>query len=108
MRAATRMGEMRIGIIGATGMLGHHAARAAVARGHAVHVVHRASSKLGLLGDLCYTSAVADLDDAASLARALDGVDAVINCAGYYPTVPRPWQAEVQTALAQMDNFYDA
>lgn len=99
---------MRIAIIGATGMLGHHAARAAVARGHQLHVVHRASSKLELLHDLRFSAATADLDDAESLAAALDGADAVINCAGYYPTVPRPWQEDVRIALAQMDNFYGA
>lgn len=99
---------MRIAIIGATGMLGHHAARAALARGHELTVIHRASSKLEGLKDLRFTSAIADLSDRASLSAALKGVDAVINAAAYYPTVPRPWREEVQTATAQMDNFYQA
>ena len=99
---------MRIAIIGASGMLGHHAARAALARGHELTVVHRASSKLDGLKDLRFTSALADLDDRAALTAALKKVDAVINCAGYYPTLPRPWREEVRTALAQMDNFYAA
>lgn len=99
---------MRIAIIGATGMLGHHAARAALARGHALTVIHRAGSKLGVLEGLRFDSAVADLDDRAALAVALKGADAVINCAGYYPTLPRPWRDEVQTATAQMENFYAA
>lgn len=99
---------MRIAIIGATGMIGHHSARAAIARGHELVVVHRASSKLDQLADLKFASAIADLDDQGALTRALDGVDAVINCAGYYPTVPRPWREEVKTATAQMERFYEA
>lgn len=99
---------MRIGVIGATGMLGNHTARAVVAQGHELVVIHRVSSRLEALRDLKFRSAVADLDDRAALARALSGVDAVINCAGYYPTVPRPWQEDVHTALVQMENFYAA
>jgi dihydroflavonol-4-reductase len=99
---------MRIAIIGATGMIGHHTARAAVDRGHELVVVHRASSDLGQLADLRFTSAIADLDNRAALTRALAGVDAVINCAGYYPTAPRPWREEVKTATAQMEHFYAA
>ncbi|PTU31730.1 NAD-dependent epimerase/dehydratase family protein [Stenotrophobium rhamnosiphilum] len=99
---------MRIAIIGATGMIGHHTARAAVDRGHELVVVHRASSNLNQLADLKFTSAVADLDDRASLTRALVNVDAVINCAGYYPTAPLPWRDEVKTATMQMDHFYAA
>lgn len=99
---------MRIAIIGATGMIGHHTARAALARGHEVVVVHRASSNLKQVADLKFTSAIADLDDREALTRALGGVDAVINCAGYYPTAPRPWREEVKTATTQMDHFYAA
>lgn len=99
---------MRIAIIGATGMIGHHSARAAIARGHELVVVHRASSKLDHLTDLKYTSAISDLDNREALTRALADVDAVINCAGYYPTLPRPWREDVQIATAQMENFYAA
>lgn len=99
---------MRIAIIGATGMIGHHTARAAIDAGHEVVVIHRASSNLDQLSDIKFTSAVADLDDREALTRALAGVDAVINCAGYYPTAPRPWRDEGKTATTQMDHFYAA
>jgi len=99
---------MKIAIIGATGMIGHHTAKAVLERGHELYVIHRASSNLTKIADLSYQSAIADLDDAQSLAAALKQVDAVINCAGYYPTVPVPWQEEVTTAMAQMENFYHA
>ena len=34
-------------------------------------------------------------------------MDTVINCAGYYPTTPRPWRSEVATAVEEMRAFYD-
>ena len=99
---------MRIAIIGATGMLGHHTAEAVVGSGHELTVVHRASTSLDQLKTLRFKSTVADLNDRASLANSLADVDAVINCAGYYPTVPRPWREDVRLGLAQMENFYAA
>lgn len=99
---------MRIAIIGATGLLGQHAARAALARGHELIVIHRPSSRLQSLAGLRFDPVVASLSDRDSLTRALTGCDAVIHCAGYYPTVPRPWRAEVATALGEMDIFYAA
>jgi dihydroflavonol-4-reductase len=89
-------------------MLGHHTAEAAVKAGHELTVVHRASTSLERLKPLRFRAAAADLNDRASLGKALDSVDAVINCAGYYPTVPRPWREDVRLGLAQMDNFYAA
>lgn len=98
---------MRIAIIGATGMLGHHAALAA-GSAHELVVVHRGRTPLDRLRGLEFSEALADLDDRAALSRALGGVDAVINCAGYYPTAPRPWREDVAIATAQMENFYAA
>ena len=99
---------MRIGILGATGMLGHHAALAAQAGGHDVVVLHRANSRLDYLRGLHYQGRIADLDDAKSLQQALRGLDGVINAAAYYPTTPRPWREEVSRATTQMEAFYRA
>jgi dihydroflavonol-4-reductase len=99
---------MRIAVIGATGMLGQHTARALLSGGHELHVIHRASSRLDTLAGLDYTASVAELDDRRSLEDALSGCEAVINCAGYYPTRPRPWREDVAIATTQMDNFYAA
>jgi dihydroflavonol-4-reductase len=98
---------MRVAVVGAAGMLGQHTALAAAAAGHEVVAIARSSSSLQRLSRP-FESRLADLDDRPSLVRALKGVDAVINCAGYYPTLPRPWQAEVETATRQMENFYAA
>ena len=99
---------MRLAIIGASGMLGHHVAAAAVHAGYNLIVTYRNPRSLELLKDLTFEARQADLDDRDALRRALAGADAVINCAGYYPTVPRPWRDEVRTATTRMQNFYDA
>ena len=99
---------MRMAIVGATGMLGRHTLAAAAAGGHDVVAIARSESSLQRLRNAPLESRLADLDDRESLRRALKNVDAVVNCAGYYPTVPRPWRAEVETATGQMENFYAA
>jgi dihydroflavonol-4-reductase len=99
---------MKIAIIGATGMIGHHTAIAALERGHELVIVHRKSSDLGSIGNLKFSSAIADLNDRKALREAFKGVDAVINCAAYYPTEPLPWRTEVETAVSQTENFYAA
>lgn len=99
---------MRVGIIGATGMLGHHTARAVLERGHELIVIHRESSNLKNLGQLPFSGLIGDLNNFQSLSKALSQVDVVINCAGYYPTGPRHWRLEVETATNQMKNFYQA
>lgn len=99
---------MKIGIIGATGMIGHHTARAVVERDHELVVIHRAGSDCSLLGDLAFDAIEADATDAQALTQALATVDAVIHCAGYYPTQPRRWQDDVRLAQAQMAPFYEA
>ncbi|HEV3470339.1 MAG TPA: NAD-dependent epimerase/dehydratase family protein [Pyrinomonadaceae bacterium] len=99
---------MRVAVVGATGMIGHHAAAAVAAAGHELRVVHRAGSNLKALGDLPFEPRAGDLNDRASLSAALEGAEAVINCAAYYPTEPRPWREEVALALAQSENFYAA
>ena len=99
---------MKIAIIGATGMIGHHTAKAVLERGHNLLVIHRASSNLSLLKELNFDSAIADLNDVNSLANVLSKVDAVVNCAAYYPTKPLPWKQEVQTSISQMENFLSA
>jgi dihydroflavonol-4-reductase len=99
---------MRIAVVGATGMLGHHAAAAVIDAGHELVVVHRASSRLERLAALRFESALADLDDVAAMRAVLVSVDAVIHCAAYYPTLPRPWRDEVAHGLSQMECFYEA
>ncbi|MDX1451735.1 MAG: NAD-dependent epimerase/dehydratase family protein [Oleiphilaceae bacterium] len=101
-------GPQTVAIIGATGMIGHHTAVALSAMGHRVIAVHRTGSDVTRLAHLACEAREADLAQADTLLTALEGVDAVINCAAYYPTVPRPWREEVRLATDQMAGFYQA
>jgi dihydroflavonol-4-reductase len=98
---------VKIAIVGATGMIGLHAARAVVARSHELVVAHRASSKLGALHGLPFTPVEVTIEDRTSVAAALRGVDGVIHCAGYYPTKPLPWAEDVRIAAAGLNAFFD-
>ena len=99
---------MKIGIIGATGMLGHHTAKAVLDAGHDLTVIHRQGSKLDKIKDLTFESRIGDLNDAKSLIEATKDLDYVLNCGAYYPTLPLALKKEMDTAKAQMDNFIEA
>lgn len=97
---------MKYAVLGATGLLGHHAARAIRAAGHDLVLIHRPSSQIQRLAYLEPECRVAEMLDHAGLERALRGLDGVIFSAGYYPSRPRRWQEEVASALGQTNPFY--
>ncbi|PYU33966.1 MAG: NAD-dependent dehydratase [Acidobacteria bacterium] len=71
-------------VTGATGFLGSHVARQLVARGEAVRVLVRLTSRLRAIEDLPVERATGDLRDLASLYRACDGVHRVYHVAADY------------------------
>jgi len=71
-------------VTGATGFLGSHVARQLVARGEAVRVLARASSSNRAISDLSLEYVTGDLRDAASLDRAMSGVQRVFHVAADY------------------------
>jgi len=99
---------VKIAVVGATGLLGHHSARAIRVAGHELVLVHRPSSPIERLAYLQGECRTAELLDHDALTRALQGIDGVIFSAGYYPTRPRPWQDDVATALNLSNHFYAA
>jgi dihydroflavonol-4-reductase len=99
---------MKIGVIGATGMIGNHTARAVVEKGYELTVIHRQNADLSRIKGLTFESRVGNLNDKQSLIAAFSGLDWVINCAAYYPTTPLPLVKEMQTAENQMIAFIDA
>jgi dihydroflavonol-4-reductase len=99
---------MRIAVIGASGMLGRHTVQGVIAAGHDVVAVGRNAKSLQQLTEAGLETRRGDMSDAPSLTQALQGVDAVINCAAYYPTAPRSLQSEVDTATGEMRKFYEA
>ena len=70
--------DMRVALTGATGFLGSHLARALIARGATVCGVVRRPERGAWLAELGVELRTADLADPLALARAFDGVDAVI------------------------------
>ncbi len=100
---------IKIGVIGATGMLGHHIAKHVQENKENVLVaIHRETSNLSSIQDLNYKSCIADLNDKQSLAEAFKDLDYVLNCGAYYPTVPKSLNEEIKIAKQQMNNFIDA
>lgn len=99
---------MHLLILGATGMLGQQAARAAAVAGHDLTLAYRDAKALTRFEGLRHRAMPVDLESGAGLAAALDGVDAVIHCAAPYPTQPRPYRVEVEAGLARMAAFYRA
>lgn len=73
---------MKVLLTGATGFLGSEVARELRRQGHALRVLMRATSKVDGLAGLAYERVEGDLLDAASVDRAMEGMEAVIHCAG--------------------------
>src|SRR5215475_3509416 len=71
-------------VTGASGFLGSHITRQLVARGEPVRVLLRASSNNRAIADLPLEYVTGDLRDAASLAKALSGVERVFHVAADY------------------------
>jgi dihydroflavonol-4-reductase len=71
-------------VTGAAGFLGSHVARQLVARGEDVRVLVRASSSNRAISDLSLEYVTGDLRDAASLERAMNGVQRVFHVAADY------------------------
>jgi nucleoside-diphosphate-sugar epimerase len=72
---------MLVLVTGANGFVGSHLVEALLARNYRVRCMVRSSSDLTFIRDLPVDWAYADLEDAESLQRACQGVDAVCHCA---------------------------
>jgi dihydroflavonol-4-reductase len=71
-------------VTGATGFLGSHVARQLIAAGHSVRVLVRSTSNLQALDGLAAERVVGDLQDLASIDRAMKGVRRVFHVAADY------------------------
>jgi dihydroflavonol-4-reductase len=95
-------------VLGASGFIGGHIARAALAAGWRVRGLRRDPASTGHLEDAPVDWRTGDLNDGASLQAAMQGVDLVFHAAAYYPkSQPRlavaehgaRAQAEIETVL---------
>ena len=68
-------------VTGGTGLVGSHAIEEALARGHRVRALVRASSDTRWLDRWGVEKVAGDLEDADALRRGVDGADWVFNCA---------------------------
>ncbi len=84
---------MKLLITGATGFLGAWVARALVQAGHGVRALVRATSPRDALADVPHEVAEGDILDRSALARAMEGVEAVVHCAGLVALRPRDREA---------------
>jgi UDP-glucose 4-epimerase len=107
-----QLGMSEIVITGSTGVIGHRAVRAVLAAGHRVTGVTRSERGREVLEGLGARAVEADVFDAASLGRAFDGTDAVVNLLTHVPSPdrmadPSAWEendrlrAEASRAIAR-------
>jgi len=87
---------MNIVIIGATGNVGQRIVNEALSRGHKVTAIARGAAKLAPRAGL--TPVVLDYADAAKLAAAIEGKDAVVTAVKYHTADPAPIVEAVKRA----------
>jgi nucleoside-diphosphate-sugar epimerase len=73
---------MNVLVTGASGFLGSHVAQQFAADGHSVRLLLRKTSSRRFLSAFAYEEAPGDVTDPATLAAAVEGVDAVVHAAG--------------------------
>jgi dihydroflavonol-4-reductase len=95
-------------VLGATGFIGGHIAREAVARGWQVRALRRKPTFVGAIGDVPVEWVTGDLDDRATVIEAMRGCSVIFHSAGAYPHGTRQIDRDVQSALAQTNNVIEA
>ncbi len=95
-------------VIGATGFIGGHIARAALDRGWQVRALQRRPGAVGAIGDVPVEWRAGELADRASLTAAMAGCDVVFHAAGAYPHGARRLAPEVKAAESQMRTVLQA
>src|SRR5918912_2885543 len=88
-RGTSSAGMSEIVITGSTGVIGRRAVRGLLAAGHRVTGVTRSASGRERLENLGARAVEADVFDEASLRRAFDGADAVVNVLTHVPRADR-------------------
>jgi len=87
---------MRALVLGGTGHIGAHVVRALLARGWAVRATYRNPRFRFVLDGTGAEAQQLDVTESTRLEAAVDGCDAVIDCAGFYPS----WTARREAAIA--------
>ena len=101
---------MKILVLGATGFIGGHIARAGLDAGWEVRGFRRDETRIGHLGGLPVNWVLGDLMDFDSLLIAMDGVEIVFHAAGFYPKDGNPRRVKefVKHAKEEIANVIEA
>ncbi len=99
---------MKLLVTGASGFVGSHVARSASRRGDRVRCLVRPTSDLSLLEGVEAERAAGDLLDAASLAAAVRGVDAVVHCAAITSEAAPDFALSLRTNVTGTQHLVDA
>lgn len=91
-------------VLGATGFIGGHIARAAQAQGWRVRAGRRRDGFVGAIGDVPVDWVRADLSDINTLREAMRGCDLLFHAAAAYPQDFRHIDQAVNRARAEMGN----
>lgn len=95
-------------VLGATGFIGSHVARAFERRGYPVHGTRRATSDTSLVDDLDLTWHQVDLDDGDGLDEALEACQALVDCAAVSPSNAVEIDAAKRRGVGRLRNVLDA
>ena len=97
-------------VLGATGFIGGHIARAALEAGWEVRGLRRQAGRTGHVEGLPISWVRGNLKDYASLRLAMDRVDIVFHAAAFYPTDgnPRKVREQIQFAEREIQNVLAA
>jgi nucleoside-diphosphate-sugar epimerase len=98
-------------VTGATGLVGGHVVEEALGRGFRVRALVRPSSDVRKLDEWGVEKVVGDLEDPAALARGVEGVDWVFNCAakvGDWGTLEEFRRLNVEALRLLLDAAVDA
>ncbi len=95
-------------VLGATGAIGAHVARACLARGWEVRALVRAASRREDLAGLELELVDGDVREPRTLAAAFSGCDAFVHAAGFYPTSDLSPARAVEIGLASVRDVFEA
>jgi dihydroflavonol-4-reductase len=98
----------RVLVLGATGFIGGHIARAAVARGWEVRGLRRRPGAVGHLEQLQVRWFDGDLDQPQSITSAFQDVEIIFDAAGYYPVDNRAVSGHVIRAVRRTRTVLNA
>jgi dihydroflavonol-4-reductase len=98
---------MRALVLGATGFIGGHVARAAVEAGWSVRALRRDPARTGILQEGSVNWVVGDLDSPKGLGKFFKDIDVVIHAAGYYPSDSKNVPSQVAHSMQQTTNVLD-